>query len=85
MTVFDTEMHISIFLISLFELVFFFYQIIYYLARPSDKKALLFAAIPAQQESHDLAKTYKGIGASRCIFYSDPESDHQGKTLVRTQ
>jgi signal transduction histidine kinase/DNA-binding NarL/FixJ family response regulator len=38
MTVFNTQMHIITFLICLVELVFFSYQIVYYLSRPSDKK-----------------------------------------------
>lgn len=42
MQVFGTEIHIVTFLITLFELVFFFYQIIYYLSRPSDKNRLYY-------------------------------------------
>lgn len=42
MVVFGTQIHIITFLISLFELVFFFYQIIYFLSRPSDKGRLYY-------------------------------------------
>jgi signal transduction histidine kinase/DNA-binding NarL/FixJ family response regulator len=42
MLVFGTQIHIITFLISLFELVFFFYQIIYFLSRPSDKSRLYY-------------------------------------------
>lgn len=38
MVVFNTQMHIITFLICLVELVFFAYQTVYYLSRPSDKK-----------------------------------------------
>jgi signal transduction histidine kinase/DNA-binding NarL/FixJ family response regulator len=38
MVVFNTQMHITTFLICLLELVFLFYQSVYYLSRPSDKK-----------------------------------------------
>jgi hypothetical protein len=42
MLVFGTKLTIVTFLISLFELVFFFYQIVYYLSRPSDKNRLYY-------------------------------------------
>jgi signal transduction histidine kinase/DNA-binding NarL/FixJ family response regulator len=42
MLVFGTELTIVTFLISLFEMVFFFYQIVYYLSRPSDKHRLYY-------------------------------------------
>ena len=42
MVVFNTEMHIVTFLVALLELVFFFYQIVYYLSRPSDKNRLYY-------------------------------------------
>ncbi len=42
MLVFHTEIHIITFLVILLELVFFFYQIIYYLSRPSDKTRLYY-------------------------------------------
>ncbi len=42
MGVFGTEMHIIVFLVSLFELVFFFYQVIHYLSRPSEKSRLYY-------------------------------------------
>jgi|GEM_PF-447816 signal transduction histidine kinase/DNA-binding NarL/FixJ family response regulator len=42
MLVFHTEIHIITFLVILVELVFFFYQIIYYLSRPSDKTRLYY-------------------------------------------
>jgi len=42
MVVFGTQIHIITFLISLFELVFFFYQVIYFLSRPSDKSRLYY-------------------------------------------
>lgn len=42
MGVFGSEIHIVTFLIALFELVFFFYQIIYYLSRPQDKGRLYY-------------------------------------------
>lgn len=38
MTVFSTQLHIITFLICMVELVFFCYQFVYYLCRPSDKK-----------------------------------------------
>jgi signal transduction histidine kinase/DNA-binding NarL/FixJ family response regulator len=42
MVVFGTQIHIITFLISLLEVVFFFYQIIYFLSRPSDKSRLYY-------------------------------------------
>ncbi len=42
MLVFGTQIHIITFLISLFELVFFLYQFIYFLSRPSDKSRLYY-------------------------------------------
>lgn len=42
MGILGTEMHAITFLISLFEMVFFFYQIIYYLSRPQDKNRLYY-------------------------------------------
>lgn len=37
-----TEIHIVTFIIVLFELIIFFFQVIYYLSRPSDKRRLWF-------------------------------------------
>lgn len=42
MLVFGTELHIVTFLIIVLELVFFFYQFIHYLSRPSDKNRLYY-------------------------------------------
>jgi signal transduction histidine kinase/DNA-binding NarL/FixJ family response regulator len=42
MLVFETRLHIITFLIILLELVFFSYQIVYYLSRPTDKKRLYY-------------------------------------------
>lgn len=42
MTVFNSEMHVLTFLITLCELLFFFYQLVYYLSRPSDKGRLYY-------------------------------------------
>lgn len=42
MTVFNTEMHVLTFLVALLELVFFFYQIVHYWSRPSDKNRLYY-------------------------------------------
>lgn len=42
MLVFGTEIHIVTFLISLFEMVFFCYQVVYYLSRPTDKNRLYY-------------------------------------------
>ncbi len=42
MLVFGTRMHIITFLIIIFELLFFFYQIVHLLSRPSDKKRLYY-------------------------------------------
>jgi len=42
MGIFGSEIHIVTFFISLFELVFFFYQIIHYLSRPQDKSRLYY-------------------------------------------
>ncbi len=42
MLVFGTELHIITFLIIVLELVFFFYQFIHYLSRPSDKNRLYY-------------------------------------------
>ncbi len=45
MLVFGTQIHIITFLISLFELVFFLYQFIYFLSRPSDKGRLYYLVL----------------------------------------
>jgi signal transduction histidine kinase/DNA-binding NarL/FixJ family response regulator len=42
MLVFETRMHIVTFLIIIFEMLFFFYQIVHFLSRPSDKKRLYY-------------------------------------------
>jgi len=42
MGVFGSELHLITFLISLIELTFFFYQVIYYLSRPQDKARLYY-------------------------------------------
>ncbi len=42
MGVFGSELHLVTFLISLIELTFFFYQVIYYLSRPQDKARLYY-------------------------------------------
>lgn len=45
MVVFNTEMHVLTFLVALLELVFFFYQIVYYWSRPSDKNRLYYLVL----------------------------------------
>lgn len=42
MGVFGSEIHIVTFLISLFEITLFFYQVVYYLSRPEDKTRLYY-------------------------------------------
>jgi signal transduction histidine kinase/DNA-binding NarL/FixJ family response regulator len=42
MLVFETRMHIVTFLIIIFEMLFFFYQIVHFLSRPSDKSRLYY-------------------------------------------
>lgn len=42
MGVFGSEIHIVTFLISLFEITLFFYQVVYYLSRPEDKSRLYY-------------------------------------------
>jgi signal transduction histidine kinase/DNA-binding NarL/FixJ family response regulator len=45
MLVFGTKMHIVTFLIIVFEMLFFFYQIVHFLSRPSDKKRLYYVIL----------------------------------------
>lgn len=45
MLVFGTKMHIVTFLIIIFEMLFFFYQIVHFLSRPSDKPRLYYLVL----------------------------------------
>jgi signal transduction histidine kinase/DNA-binding NarL/FixJ family response regulator len=45
MLVFGTQMHIVTFLIIILEMLFFFYQIVYFLSRPSDKNRLYYLVL----------------------------------------
>jgi signal transduction histidine kinase/DNA-binding NarL/FixJ family response regulator len=45
MLVFGTQMHIVTFLIIVFEMLFFFYQIVHFLSRPSDKNRLYYLVL----------------------------------------
>jgi hypothetical protein len=54
MLVFHTEIHIITFLVILLELVFFFYQIVYYLSRTSDKNRLYYLVLLYLLIQHNL-------------------------------